>query len=262
MRAFTAVKSQETQFLVACKPRQAIPCTTSIRLNMTIIPAVCQAKYLGLVIDSHRTFKAHVDSVYQSIDKKLGAYRRGRKYLSHIARRMFYLSVIQTSLTYASVACVHSLSQLLYNRLVHVIKSYLAMKTVSGPDRRTHTAVVLAYTKLYPIELRYNLKLCIFMYRCLNYLSSNHFQSLFILRTHAAHTDRVIRGQVYVQATPATPHANSCYGYFSLSFLAADRWNMLPIAIRQAASLSDFHALVSAYLGLPVRSHRLLGDPL
>ena len=38
-------------------------------------------------------------------------------------------------------------------------------------------------------------------------------------------------------------------------------WNMLPIAIRQAASLFDFHGLVSAYLGLPVRSHRLLGDP-
>ena len=74
---------------------------------MTIIPAVCQAKYLGLVIDSHLTFKAHVDSVCQSIDKKLGAYRRGWKYSSHIARRMFYLSVIQTLLTYASVAYVH-----------------------------------------------------------------------------------------------------------------------------------------------------------
>ena len=58
------------------------------------------------------------------------------------------------------------------------------------------------------------------------------------------------------------PHANSRYGYFSLSFVAADRWNMLPIAIRQAASLSDFHALVSACLGLSVRSHRLLVDPL
>ena len=37
---------------------------------------------------------------------------------------------------------------------------------------------------------------------------------------------------------------------------------MLPVAIRQAASLSDFHALVSAYLELSVRSHRLLGGPL
>ena len=109
---------------------------------------------------------------------------------------------------------------------------------------------VLARTKFYPIELRYNQKLCIFTYRCLNHLSSNHLQSLFILRTHAAHTDRKTRGQV--QAMLATPHANSRYGYFSLSFLAADRWNMLPIAIRQAASLSDFHALVSAHQGLPV----------
>ena len=98
------------------------------------------------------------------------------------------------------------------------------------------------------------------MCRCLNHLSSNHLQSLFILHTHAAHTYRITIGQF--QATLATPHANSRYGYFSLSFFVADRWNMLPIAIRQAASLSDFHALVSAYLGLLVRSHRLLGDPL
>ena len=65
---------------------------------------------------------------------------------------MFYLSVIQTSLTYASVAYVYSLSQLLYNHLG--IKSHLAMKTVFGLDRRTPTTVVLAHTKLYPIELR------------------------------------------------------------------------------------------------------------
>ena len=154
---------------------------------------------------------------------------------------------------------MHSLTPLLYNRLV--IKSYLAMsKSVFGQDRHTPTVVVLAHAKLYPIELRYNLKLCIFTYRCLNRLSSNHLQSLFVLRTHAAHTHRITRGQVH--AMLATPHANSRYGYFSLSFLAADRWNMLPIAIRQAASLSYFHALVSAYLGLPVRSHRLLEDPL
>ena len=39
---------QKTQFLVVCKLRQAIPCTTSIRLNMISIPTVCQAKYLDL----------------------------------------------------------------------------------------------------------------------------------------------------------------------------------------------------------------------
>ena len=65
-----------------------------------------------------------------------------------------------------------------------------------------------------------------------------------------------------MQAVLTAPHANSRYGFFSLSFLAADRWNLLPIAILQAASMPDFHALLLAYLGLPVRSHRMLGDPL
>ena len=217
-----------------------------------------EAKYLGVIIDSHLTFKGQVESVCRSIEKKLGAYRRRRKYLSHTARRMFYISVIETSLTYASVAYVYSLTQHLYDRLI--IKSHLAMKTVFGLHRRTPTAFVLSHAKLSPIELRYNFKLYLFTYRCLNHLSSTLLQSLFVLRTNTTHTDRITRDQV--QAMLTTPHANSRYGFFSLPFLAADRWNLLPIAIRQAASMPDFHALLSAYLGLPVRSHRLLGDPL
>ena len=248
----------KTQFLVISKPSQSIPCATSIHLNTTVIPAVSEAKYLGVIIDSHLTFKGQVESVCRSIEKKLGAYRRGRKYLSHTARRMFYISVIQTSLTYASIAYVHSLTQHLYDRVI--IKGHLAMKTVFGLHRRTPTAFVLSHANLSPIELRYNFKLCLFTYRCLNHLSSTLLQSLFVLRTNTTHTDRITRGQV--QAMLTTPHANSRYGYFSLSFLAADRWNLLPIAIRQAASMPDFHALSSAYLGLSVRSHRLLGDPL
>ena len=176
--------------------------------------------------------------------------------MSHTARRMFYISVIQTSLTSASVAYVHSLTQHLYDRII--IKSHLAMKTVFGLHRRTPTAFVLSHAKLSPIELRYNFKLSLFTYRCLNRLSSTLLQSLFVLRTNTTHTDRITRGQMHAMLT--TPHSR--YGIFSLSFLAADRWNLLPIAIRQSASMPDFHALLSAYLGLPVRSHRLLGDPL
>ena len=146
----------KTQFLVISKPSQSIPCATSIHLNTTVIPAVYEAKYLGVIIDSHLTFKGQVESVCRSIEKQLGAYRRGRKYLSHTARRMSYISVIQTSLTYASVAYVHSLTQHLYDRLI--IKSHLAMKTVFRLHRRTPTAFVLSHAKLSPIELRYNFK--------------------------------------------------------------------------------------------------------
>ena len=72
----------KTQFLVISKPSQSIPRATSIHLNTTVIPAVSEAKYLGVIIDSHLTFKGQVESVCRSIEKKLGAYRRGRNYLA------------------------------------------------------------------------------------------------------------------------------------------------------------------------------------
>ena len=108
------------------------------------------------------------------------------------------LSQTSSATSASRVAHVHFLSQLLDNR--PVIKSHLSMKTVFVLDRCTPTEIVLAHTSLS------------YMYvfsptRCLNHLSGNHLRSLFVSLAHAAHTDRITRGQV--QATLATPHANS-----------------------------------------------------
>ena len=111
---------------------------------------------------------------------KLGAFRHGRRNLSHAARRMFYLSVLQSTLDYASSAYCHCLSQSLYNRLV--VCSHNAMKKTFGMDRCTPTDLVLRSCKLYSLELRINLKLYVFVYRCISQLASPLLQKLFVLR--------------------------------------------------------------------------------
>lgn len=95
-----------------------------------------------------------------SIDSKLGAYRAGRQYLCHAARRMFSLSVIQSALDFASNAYVHTLSQALYGRFV--IKKHYGMKKVFGLPRRAPTSDVLSLCRPYAIENRFNLKLFVF----------------------------------------------------------------------------------------------------
>ena len=145
---------QKTQFIVICRPSHdiGIPANTSLSLNGVAITRTEQVKYLGLIIDYHLSFEAQVDNVCTQIDKKLGGYRGGRELLDHAAKRSFYLSVLQSTLDYASVAYVHSLTQQLFDRLV--VKSHVAMKKVFGLPRRTNTSFVLSHSKLSGLEQR------------------------------------------------------------------------------------------------------------
>ena len=152
---------------------------------------------------------------------------------------------------------MHSLGSRLFNRLVTV--SHIAMKKVFGLDRMTPTVVVLRHYNLYSFEQRINLKLYVFVYRCLFYLSSPLLTSLFVSRADGRHTHARTRGQGHNSLI--LPNVHLAYGFRSISFLAADRWNALPSDCRQAASPSLFAHIIKSHLGYPVKS-RSVGTPL
>ena len=168
---------------------------------------------------------------------------------------MFYLSVLQSTLDYASSAYCHCLSQSLYNRLV--VCSHNAMKKTFGIDRYTRTDLVLRSCKLYSLELRIKLKLYVFVYLCISQLASPLLQKLFVLRRDGSHSAASTRGQQSHALN--LPPRRTRYGYFAISFLAANRWNSLPIACRQARSPSEFASLVKEFLGYPKYKTQVCG---
>ena len=152
----------KTQFLLLRRPNTPgideeayLTCKGS-----TIIPA-STVKYLGILIDEHLTFRPQVKRVCSAVFGKLAAFKHGRRNLSLFAKRTFYLSIIQSTLDYASNSYVHSLGSRLFNRLVTV--SHIAMKKVFGLDQMTPTVVVLRHYNLYSFEQRINLKLYVFV---------------------------------------------------------------------------------------------------
>ena len=123
----------------------------------------------------------------------------------------------------------------------------------------TPTVVVLRHYNLYSFEQRINLKLYVFVYRCLFYLSSPLLTSLFVSRADGRHTHARTRGQAHNSLV--LPNVHLAYGFRSISFLAADWWNALPSDCRQAASPSLFAHNIKSHLGYPVIS-RSVGTPL
>ena len=134
-----------------------IPSACHLSCRDVTIDCVLSATYLGVVIDEHLTFSSQADQVIRKVDAKLGAFRHGRRNLTFSAKCTFYLSVIQSSIDYASSAYVHLLTSAQYHRLV--VTSHRGMKKVFGLDRKTPTRSVLQHTRLYPVAYRFNLKL-------------------------------------------------------------------------------------------------------
>ena len=115
------LNANKTQFLVLRKTGTSLPARPLI-VNGTTVNACENAKYLGLIVDQHLTFKAQVDSIRAKVGSKLGAMFRCRRLLTDHAKRIFYLSFIQSTIEYASNSYVHALHSSEYDSLVRTSK--------------------------------------------------------------------------------------------------------------------------------------------
>lgn len=241
----------KTNFLLLRRQNKPLPDNITLRCRDVSIEPCQSARYLGVTVDQHLTFQEHVENVCLAAHQKTGAFRHNRRNLSLHARRLFYLSIIQSTLEYGSSAFVHSLTQDVYNKLITT--SHLTLKKIFSLDRRTSTALVHNTAKVYTLEQRVNLKTYVFIYRCLNGLISPLLQSLFVPQAAGHRSRATTRGQT--TAALILPAANSRIGFHCVSFLGADRWNSLPADCRTARSPSEFVSHVKSFLGFPVIRH-------
>ena len=204
----------KTRFVVLRKPYHQLPehCWLMCR-GITIS---CSTQALGMTIGEHLTFAPYVNEVCA---KAYAEVKHGRRNLSKVARRLFYLSVVQSTLEYASSAYVHCPTSILFQKLI--VRSHLCMKKILNLDRLTPMSIVLKHGSLYSLEQRFDYKLIYLVYGCLNSLASPLLQEIFVLCSTSHHTHAITRGQVNLSL--CLPHVSSNYGRRSISFLAASR---------------------------------------
>lgn len=239
-----ALNPTKTKFLILHRPTVPIPGDVHLVCNSTVIPLSSSVKYLGIIIDAHLRFDLQVKRVCDSAHGKVAAFRHGRRHLTTAARRIFYLTIVQSTLEYASNAYFHTLSSTLHNRIITA--SHIAMRKVFGLSRFTSADTILQRYCLHSLDVRVNLKLYLFVFRCIHARASVLLCDLFTLRSVGTRTSATTRGQD--SSSLCLPPCRSRFGYYSISFLAADRWNALPSACRQCSSSSAFIRHVKQFL--------------
>ena len=57
-------------------------------------------KYLGVTLDSHLSFEAHINELHRKSSRKLGALRKTREYVDQSTALMLYKSLVLPHLDY------------------------------------------------------------------------------------------------------------------------------------------------------------------
>ena len=120
--------------------------TPTVLLNGTPIKIVTEMRVLGVIVDNKLSWSPHVESVISKVCWKIGILQRNKHQLTHVARRLFYLAIIQPDLEYAAVSTVPFMSASLRGRLCSVWRR--AVRCIAGADWQADVAPLLKNHRL------------------------------------------------------------------------------------------------------------------
>ena len=108
----------KTQFVLLRRPGTELPPGTAVNCRGTSIVPSAYARYLGILVDEHLSFSTQVDAVCANVNRKVGAFVHAKQNISIFGKRLFYLSIIQSTFEFGSTAYIHCLSHALYDKLL------------------------------------------------------------------------------------------------------------------------------------------------
>ena len=122
-------------------------------------------RVLGVIVDNKLSWSPHVESVISKVCRKIGILQRNKHQLTHFARWLFYLAIIQSDLEHAAVSTVPFMSASLRGRLCSVWRR--AVRCIAGADWQADVAPILKNHCLTHIEHRWALQIALVTRRCI-----------------------------------------------------------------------------------------------
>ena len=123
-----------------------LSCTHQYWSTMTChgrkIKAVTKTQLLGVSVDNKLSWEAHVDSIQAKVNRKIGALRRTYRQLTPVARRSYFIAVIQPDLQYASSAFVPNILENPKERLLRLWRK--AVRCTAGANYHDNSEAAIS----------------------------------------------------------------------------------------------------------------------
>ena len=203
-----------------------------IVVNGNSIQVVSEFKYLGIILDSHLTFKKQVKKVTNTIKFNLANFRHIRPYLTIDAAKLFMHAMIFSHITY----CFTTWSQTNTTNLKPIESLYKqTLKTLDQKPNRYHHCHIVKKYNLFSFD-----SFRVFMDVCLIFKILNGFAppplNRFVKRNDSG--DRTTRATT--RGDCEVPFRTSAFGKTVFSVRASHNWNSLPNEVRDTPNYSTF----------------------
>ena len=144
--------------------KTSVVTSIDITCGRTTIPLVDSTHMLGVIIDSNLSWKEYVDHVCLKVNRTIGSLRRSFRQLSPVARRLFYLSIIQPDFDFGSSAFIPNILMSQWKRLVAT--SRRAVIAVAGSGYQEDVGPLLKELMIDQIEHRWAQHVAVTTFRC------------------------------------------------------------------------------------------------
>lgn len=183
--SLNAKKTELLLFKPACKNRFI---KFTLTLAGTKIFPSSKVSFLGVIIDSSLTWKAHISELSKKLNRAIGLLAKARHYVPALTLRSLYFSLFQNYLSYGCL--VWGFSSNLYLQRLHLAQKR-AIRLISFSDFREPTSELFAGLRILKVHdlIEYNRYL--FMHDWLQGKLPIQLQSLFRLRVPVRKTRNI-----------------------------------------------------------------------
>lgn len=230
------INAKKTHYIIFATKNRKIDMHSPLLINGQVISQIDSLSYLGLMLESDLSWRAHIKHVKSKITPLTGALKRIISFLPLQTRQNIYNSLVYPHIEYlaavwgsASTSVLHEL-QVAQNKVIKVLFNY---------DYLTPTETLYRQTKLMNIKQIYKYSTCILIRKIIK--NEIHSQTTFI-RNNEVHA-YFTRNARNLRIPP--PRTN--YGKTNVAFEGAQIYNSLPNEIKDIESFDMFKKALKAY---------------
>ena len=215
----------------------------SVTVDNASVTSAPTAKNLGVILDSHLSFKTHITAVTRSCRFILHNIRRIRPFITQESAQLLIQATVISKLDYCNSlltglpACALKPLQLIQNA---------AARLVFNQPKFSHVTPLLRSLHWLPVVARAEFKTLLLAFKATKGMAPPYLTSLIAPYKPSRALRSADAGKLVVQPLKTPGQRSTRPKLFSL--LAPKLWNALPIATRTADSLPAFRRSLKTHL--------------
>ena len=243
---YLKLNNKKTQLLCITSKNYTHQIPRELYLMGESITVGCSAKYLGVWLDQHLTFKKQINHVCAQGYRILkNLWKISSKVTDIKIRTQLIHSCILSKLNFCNGIYISLPKKELF-KLDKLLKAGVRfIFHITGIKRRQPMTPFLQKLHFLPIKYRLDFKICLLVYKCFKNLAPNYLKELIIPRKDTTFK----RTRLDFDKTWLNPHPLEKLNYKSRCFryAAPSKWNQLTPLIRESKTIEIFKTKLKTF---------------